>query len=240
MVQPLPLDLVDPGELSFIPKAFGGGAQVVLNTTNTDDIFLQLNDATAALYVQRLGESNNNNSDGSLSPLTLMSTGCYVNSTVEAMGDYNGTGVPAGDGWRDCVQACAHPATMFNSSYTFWNCLTLGAASLYQENKGLVLGDLSAAGQGLGFASVDQFNGTQILGDTVQCIKSSCTDYSLGSCSHNITTLDISDAQDMVSALFDGVHEYCSGMDSVVNSDIAGPGVCTHLPSFFFFSPLHS
>lgn len=222
MVQAIPMDLVDPGERSFIPKAFGGGAQVVLNTTNTDDILTQLYDATTALYTQRLGDNNNQ----SPSPLNLMSTGCYVNATEESL-SYNGSGVRAGDGWRDCVQACSDPGMMFNSSYTFWNCVTLGAASLYQETQGLVVGDLSTVGQSLGFESLSQFNGTQIFTDTVQCIKSSCTDYSLGSCSRNITTLDISSAQDMVSALFEGVHEYCSGMDSVVNSDIAGPGVRT-------------
>lgn len=226
MAQPVPLDLTNPGEQSFIPKAFGGGAQVVLNTTSTDDIFAQLGDATTALTAQRMGQN--------ASPLELMSTGCYVNGTMES--SYNGTGVRAGDGWRDCVQACSDPGMMFNSSYTFWNCLTLGAASLYQQTQGMTVdsGALAEVGSYLGFESLDQFNGTQILTDTVQCIKSSCQDYSLGSCSKNITTMDISAAQDMIQALFTGVQEYCQGMDSVVNSDIAGPGVC-HLPSLFPF-----
>lgn len=226
MVQPVPLDVTDPGEQSFIPKAFGGGAQVILNTTSTDDILNQLNTATAALNAQR-------DDDATPSPLELMSTGCYVNGTEES--SYDGNGVRAGDGWRDCVQACSDPGMMFNSSYTFWNCLTLGAASLYQETQGLLLdsGTVASVGQSFGFDSLEQFNGTQILTDTVSCIKSSCQDYSLGSCSKNITTLDITGSKDMVSALFNGLQEYCAGMDSVVNSDIAGPGVCklTHLDS---------
>lgn len=213
----VPMDLVTPDEQSFIPKAFGGGAQVVLNTTSTDDILDQLSAATAALDAQR--------NDQAPSPFNFMSTGCYVTGSEESASD--GNGGRAGDGWRDCVQACSDPGMMFNSSFTFWNCLTLGAASLYQETQGLVFdaGSLATVGERLGFDSLDQFNGTQILGDTLRCIKASCQDYTLGSCSKNITTLDMTGAQDQVAALFSGMQGYCAGMDSAVNSDIAGPGV---------------
>lgn len=217
MAQALSLLLVDPTEQSFIPKAFGGGTQIVLNTTSTDDILSQLSDATLKVTAQRENQAT--------TPLELMSTGCYVNGTEEAQSAEGG--VRAGDGYRDCAQACSDPGMMFNSSYTFWNCLTLGAASLYAETGDLVLdaSSVSVAGVHLGFASLADFNGTQILTDAVSCIKASCQDYSLGSCSRNTTALDILEAQDMVAALWNGVSDYCDGMDSVVNSDIAGPGV---------------
>lgn len=212
------LSLVSPNEQSFIPGAFGGGSQVVLNTTSTDDILNQLSNVHNALNAQKENQA--------AAPLDLISTGCYLNGTDESL--YNGTGVRAADGWRDCMVACSNPSTMFNSSYTWWNCLTLGAASLYQETQGMDVdaGSVSSLGETFGFESLNQFNGTQILSDSVQCIKASCQDYSLGSCSKNITTLDISGSQDKVLALFDGLQNYCSGMDSVVDSDIAGPGVC--------------
>lgn len=215
------MGLTTPQEQSFIPNAFGGGAQVVLNTTAFDDIIGQLQAVATSRQAQETNQSPG--------PVEFMSTGCYVNGTAEQSA--NGTGVRAGDGWRDCPQACSTPGMMFNSSYTFWNCLTLGAASLYQEMDGTNFDadDLAIVGQELGFQTLAEFNGTQIFSDTLSCIKSSCQDYSLGSCSKNITslTMDSLGSQDQVLELFTGLSDYCSGMDSVINTDIAGPGVRT-------------
>lgn len=76
-----------------------------------------------------------------------------------------------------------------NSSFTLWNCLTMGAAALYASSittssgqGGLTLDpdDLSTAGRDLGFSGLAQSNGTQIFADTLSCIKGSCQGYSLG------------------------------------------------------------
>lgn len=203
----VPLELVNPTQQSFVPRPFGGSAfQVVLNTTSFDDILSQLQDTAQSATAQRAGQQP--------TAISFMDQGCYTNSS-------------AGGGLRDCVSACASPALMFNSSFTLWNCLSLGAASLYASADGMTVdsADLSAVGQGLGFTSLDEFNGTQILKDTLSCIKGSCQDYSLGSCATNITMLDISGTLDSVTALFEGLQGYCDGASSIVNSDIAGPGV---------------
>lgn len=216
------VSVVNPSEQGFIPRPFGGGgSQVVLNTTSFVDILGQLNNIDQSVSAQEEGDNPG--------PISLMSTGCYINSTGEQ--DAGGNGVRAGDGYRDCVSACEDPAVMFNSSYTFWNCLTLGAASLYLDTMSLRVDstELAAAGDTMGFESLSQFNYTQIFDNALQCIKGSCQDYSLGSCSENITKLDISGSSNQAMALFDGLQDYCSGMDSVVNSDIAGPGVSAFL-----------
>ncbi|KAI7782436.1 hypothetical protein LA080_013435 [Diaporthe eres] len=207
------LELVGPEELSFVPRFGRSAFQVVLNTTSFGSIMSQLNDTAAAAAAQAAGSSQP-------PPVSLLETGCFTNSSA-------GNGRRAGDGWRDCVEACSAPSAMFNSSFTFWNCLTLGAVALYAQSDGLVLdsGQVASVGQGLGFSSLDEFNSTQILSDTVNCIKGSCQDYSLGSCTDNITSLDISGSQDKVVDLFNALQGYCDGEESIVNSDIAGPGV---------------
>lgn len=209
--------LEDLGQQSFVPRPFGGSSQVVLNTTSFSAILSQLNNVDQSLDAQQdLQEP---------APISILSTGCYLNSTSEHAAD--GAGMRAGDGYRDCPSACASPNTMFNSSYTLWNCLTLAAASVYVADQDMILdaSDLTSVGQKMGFDSLDQFNATQIFSNTLECIKGSCSDYSLGSCSKNISNLDISGAQNEVLALFNGLQGYCDGMESVVNSDIAGPGV---------------
>lgn len=213
----VPVRLEDLGQQSFIPRPFGGSAQVVLNTTSFSTILSQLNNVDQSLAAQ-----NNGQDPG---PLSILSTGCYLNTTTENAAD--GSGMRAGDGYRDCVAACADPATMFNSSYTLWNCLTLGAASAYVADYDMSVDstDLMNVGLRMGFDSLDQFNSTQIFTDALQCIKGSCSDYSLGSCSKNITTLSLDGVQNEVLALFSGLQDYCDGMESVVNSDLAGPGV---------------
>ena len=212
------LQLVGPEELSFVPRFGLSAFQVVLNTTSFGSIMSQLNDTASAAAAQ---------AGGSAQPpaVSLLDTGCFTNSSA-------GSGARAGEGWRDCVEACSAPNAMFNSSFTFWNCLTLGAVALYAQTDGLVLepGRLASVGQSLGFSSLDQFNSTQILSNTVNCIKGSCQDYSLGSCADNITNLDISGSQDKAVDLFNALQGYCDGEDSIVNSDIAGPGVRTPPP----------
>lgn len=193
---------------------FGRSAfQVVLNTTSFGSIMSQLNDTAGAAAAQMGGSSQP-------PPVSLLETGCFTNSSA-------GSGARAGEGWRDCVEACSTPSSMFNSSFTFWNCLTLGAVAMYAQSDGMVLdaGRVASVGAGLGFSSLDEFNSTQILSNTVDCIKGSCQDYSLGSCTDNITTLDISGSQDKVVDLFNALQGYCDGEESIVNSDIAGPGV---------------
>ncbi|KAK7734220.1 hypothetical protein SLS53_007868 [Cytospora paraplurivora] len=222
----VPLELVNPTQQSFVPRPFGGSAfQVVLNTTSFESILSQLDDTAQSAAAQRKNQQP--------PTLSLMDTGCYyyTNSSSSSTDD---DAVVSGKGWRDCAVACATPDLMFNSSFTLWNCLTLGAAALYATTTttssgqgGLTLDpdDLLTVGQDLGFSSLAQFNGTQIFEDTLSCIKGSCQDYSLGSCADNITSLDISGAQDEVTALYEGLQGYCDGASSIVNSDIAGPGV---------------
>lgn len=206
------LELIGPEELSFVPRFGRSAFQVVLNTTSFGSIVSQLNDVGTAAAAQAGGSQP--------PPVSLLETGCFTNSSA-------GSGARAGEGWRDCVEACSTPSAMFNSSFTFWNCLTLGAVALYAQSGGMALDSASVAtvGQGLGFSSLDQFNSSQILDNTVNCIKGSCQDYSLGSCTDNITTLDISGSQDKVNDLFSALQGYCDGEESIVNSDIAGPGV---------------
>lgn len=223
MVQNASLKIINPSQQSFVPGAFGGAAQVVLNTTSFDDILSQLNNVAQTYDAQAGGDV--------VAPISLVSTGCYANATSEdAYASAGGEGVRDGAGYRDCAAACASPATMFNSSYTFWNCLTLGAASQYVQDQGLAVdaGDVAGVGADMGFAALDQFNATQILDDTLTCIRGSCQDYSLGTCSDGIAQLNISDAENPVMALFVGLQDYCGGMDDVVDSDIAGPGVSVH------------
>lgn len=207
------LELVGPEELSFVPRFGRSAFQVVLNTTSFGSIMSQLNDTATAAAAQAAGSLEP-------PPVSLLETGCFTNSSA-------GNGRRAGEGWRDCVEACSTPSAMFNSSFTFWNCLTLGAVALYAQSEGMVLdqGQMATVGQGLGFSSLDEFNSTQILSNTVNCIKGSCQDYSLGSCTDNITTLDLSGSQDKVVDLFNALEGYCDGEESIVNSDIAGPGV---------------
>lgn len=207
------LELVGPEELSFVPKFGRAAFQVVLNTTSFGSIMSQLNDTAAARDAQAAGALQP-------PPVSLLETGCFTNSSA-------GTGARAGEGWRDCVEACSTPSSMFNSSFNFWNCLTIGAVALYAQSDGMVLnsGAVATVGQGLGFSSLDEFNSTQIFANTVDCIKGSCQDYSLGSCTDNVTTLDISGSQDKVVDLFNALQNYCDGEESIVNSDIAGPGV---------------
>ncbi|KAK2614207.1 hypothetical protein N8I77_001053 [Diaporthe amygdali] len=208
----VPLELVGPEELSFVPRFGRSAFQVVLNTTSFGSIISQLDDVAQSAAAQASAQQP--------PPISLLETGCFTNSSA-------GNGLRAGEGWRDCVEACSTPASMFNSSFTFWNCLTIGAVALYAQTDGMVLDSAKVAsvGQGLGFSSLDEFNSTQILSNTVNCIKGSCQDYSLGSCTDNITTLDISGSQDKVTDLFSALQGYCDGEESVVNSDIAGPGV---------------
>ncbi|KAF3767123.1 hypothetical protein M406DRAFT_328223 [Cryphonectria parasitica EP155] len=217
MVYSVPVTLVNPGEQSFLPNAFGGSAQVILNTTSFSDVLGQLGTVSQISKTQHDG--------GSPAPLTLMLTGCYVNASSESAVD--GAGTRAGSGYRDCTTACSDVSMMFNSSYTLWNCLTLAAASQYVDDQVLILDsdELATAGDSMGFSDLGQFNATSIFSNTLQCIQSSCQDYSLGSCTKNITTLDISRVSDQVSALYNGLQTYCDGMDSAINSDIAGPGV---------------
>lgn len=208
------LELVNPTQQTFIPRPFGGSAfQVVLNTTSFDAIVSQLQDTALSASTHR--------NDQQAPTISFMDQGCYTNSSID------GDGVATGEGWRDCVSACSSPELMFNSSFTLWNCLTLGAASLYASTDGMVVdsGDLATVGQGLGFSSLDQFNGTQILRDTMSCIKGSCQDYSLGSCSDNITRLAIDGGLGSITAMYEGLQGYCDGASGIVNSDIAGPGV---------------
>ncbi|KUI68946.1 hypothetical protein VM1G_04358 [Cytospora mali] len=210
----VPLELINPTQQSYVPRPFGGSAfQVVLNTTSFETILSQLKDTAQSASAQ--------SSNQQPPTISFVDTGCYTNSSTD------GNGVATGAGWRDCVSACSTPALMFNSSFTLYNCLTLGAAALYASSDGMVVdsGDLSTVGLGLGFSTLSQFNGTQILKDALSCIKGSCQDYSLGSCSTNITTLDISGNKDSVTALFEGLQGYCDGASSIINSDIAGPGV---------------
>lgn len=218
MVYSVAVALENVAEQSFAPRPFGGGpSQIILNTTSFSSIIGQLNNVAQSRNAQEGGYEPG--------PLSILSTGCFLNATSEnaAQGD----GTRAGDGFRDCAAACSQPGTMFNSSYTFWNCLTLAAASVYVEEMNMIVDDesLAEAGAQMGFDSLDSFNATQIFDDTLQCIKGSCENYNLGSCSTNITFLDISGAQDEVLALWSGLQGYCGGMESVVNSDIAGPGV---------------
>lgn len=227
MVAPAVFALMTPGEQSFIPRPFGGGtAQMVLNTTSFASILGQLGTVAQARREQLSGISP--------LPIPLLDTGCALNATSERITTTGGNGVRGGDGvYRDCVAACAEPGIMFNSSYTFYNCLTLGAASWYHSNNSLTIdaAQLADAGADLGFASLNDFNATQIFGNALSCIKSSCQDYSLGSCDEAITTLDVSDAADKVLGMYVGLEGYCDGMTSVVNSDIAGPGVSYSLRS---------
>ncbi|KAJ4387113.1 hypothetical protein N0V93_007701 [Gnomoniopsis smithogilvyi] len=216
MSNSVPVRLEDLGQQSFIPRPFGGRSQVVLNTTSFSAILSQLNNVDQSLAAQENLEEPG--------PLSILSTGCYLNATSENAAD--GSGMRAGDGYRDCPAACADPSTMFNSSYTLWNCLTLGAASAYVADYDLSVNsaDLTSVGLRMGFDSLDQFNATQIFYDALQCIKGSCSDYSLGSCSKNVTGLTLDGVQNEVLTLFNGLQSYCSGMESVVNSDLAGPG----------------
>ncbi|ROW13978.1 hypothetical protein VPNG_04097 [Cytospora leucostoma] len=223
----VPLELVNPTQQSFVPRPFGGSAfQIVLNTTSFESILSQLDDTAQSAAAQRENQQP--------PTLSLMDTGCYYYTNSSSSSADDEDAVVSGQGWRDCAIACATPELMFNSSFTLWNCLTLGAAALYATAittttglGGLTLDpdDLSTVGQDLGFSSLSQFNGTQIFADTLSCIKGSCQDYSLGSCDDDITSLDISGSQDEVTALYEGLQGYCDGTSSIVNSDIAGPGV---------------
>lgn len=219
MVYNVGFDVIDASQQNFVPGAFGAASQVVLNTTSFDDILAQLQNVVQSYEAQQEGANP--------PTLSLISTGCYTNATSEQAEGGTGVETGTGTGYRDCAAACSDPAEMFNSSYTFWNCLTLGAASLYVNDQDLIIdtASLADAGATMGFDGLDQFNSTQIFKNAIQCITGSCQDYSLGSCSSNISTLDISGASNQVLALYDGLQDYCAGMDSVVNSDIAGPGV---------------
>ncbi|CAN8102469.1 unnamed protein product [Discula destructiva] len=217
MVYSIAVTLENLAEQGFAPRPFGGSSQVVLNTTSFSSILSQLHNVDQSFNAQE--------SDDEPGPLSLLETGCYLNSTSEAAMD--GGGQRAGDGFRDCAAACADPSTMFNSSFTLWNCLTLAAASVYVADLDMIIDadSLMHAGGSMGFDNLDQFNSTQIFDDTLKCITGSCQDYSLGSCSTTITTLNISTAENEVIALWSGLLSYCDGLESVVNSDIAGPGV---------------
>lgn len=217
MVFNVSINVVTPGQQSFLPGAFGSASQVVLNTTSFDDIIAQINNVAVSLDAQKNGENP--------APISLLSMGCYANASSELAA--TGAGVRAGDGFRDCATACADPEIMFNSSYTFWNCLTLGATAQYAQDDGLAIEPdrLDAVGRRMGFESLDVFNASQIFGDALSCIQGSCQDYSLGSCTSSISTMNLDGVQDKARALFEGLQDYCTGMDDVVDSDIAGPGV---------------
>lgn len=226
MVTNVSIAVVVPGQQSFVPGAFGGASQVVLNTTSFDDILAQIHNVGQSLAAQRNGSSDP-------APITLVSTGCYLNASAELAAGDGAAGVRASDGfYRDCATACASPEIMFNSSYTFWNCMTLGATTQYIERQGLAVDgdDLDAVGSRMGFERLSQFNSTQIFSDALSCIKGSCQDYSLGSCTSDVATMDISGVTNQAEALFNGLQGYCTGMDDVVDSDIAGPGVSGGVP----------
>ncbi|PSR77102.1 hypothetical protein BD289DRAFT_445831 [Coniella lustricola] len=232
-VNAVSIELIDPGQQSFLPRPFGGSAQIVLNTTSFDDIILQLSDVAQASETQLAEQAASNtpttssSSSSSIGALSILSSGCYINSTAEAAAANSNGWAVGGNYYKDCAAACANPSLMFNSSYTLWNCLTLAAASQYVGSGQLTIdtSELTTAGASMGFTSLADFNATQIFEDTTNCIKASCQDYSLGSCSSNVTDLEIGGSANQAMALYHGAKDYCSGMDSAVNSDIAGPGV---------------
>ncbi len=199
------LHVLDPEMLQFIPRPFGSLFQVVINATSFSSIVAQLHEVLNSAQLQQ--------DDQDAPPISLLTGSCFTNN-----GSYHGP---------NCTSACADPATMFNSSFTFFNCLTLGAATVLSEAGDISITDdsVAVAGDHLGFDGLETFDGKQILEDTLMCVKASCQDYSLGACDMNINLLNISSSVDPVTDLYNGLQSYCSGAASIVNSDIAGPGV---------------
>jgi hypothetical protein len=132
-------------------------------------------------------------------------------------------------------QACTDPSSLLAPS-NLHICITLaGAAFLVQNGKYAV--DLIDAetNRTLGLWAVPDltaFNATGLLREVAQCLPESCIVSALGECAEEERSLgSIEPRVENLEAISSVLGHYCESMQVAINSDIAGPGVCS-LSSF--------
>lgn len=136
----------------------------------------------------------------------------------------------------NCTQACSDPRLLFEPS-TFATCMQLATAALWiADNRTSVdLTDVYSRklSESLSFTeSLTDFNGSLVLENMVLCSVAACRNKGQGACSNEIMNLkDITVRTGNLLQITTALARYCEHADSVVNEDIAGPGV---LMSYIF------
>ncbi|KAH8839352.1 hypothetical protein MCOR27_003806 [Pyricularia oryzae] len=136
----------------------------------------------------------------------------------------------------NCTQACSDPRLLFEPT-TFATCMQLATASLWIADNRTKMDPADEysrkLSETLSFKSdLTDFNGSSVIQNMVSCSVAACRNKGKGACSDEIMDLkDITVRTDNLLQIATALARYCDHADSVVNEDIAGPGV---LMSYIF------
>ncbi|KLU86064.1 hypothetical protein MAPG_05083 [Magnaporthiopsis poae ATCC 64411] len=136
----------------------------------------------------------------------------------------------------NCTLACMQPRLLFEPT-TFATCIQLATAAVFVEaGQAQVDGGHDATRKTSQELAIPRdltgFNGTKVLTDMVSCAVAACKNKGNGACSKEIVNLGNTPIEPgSLRTLHDALEKYCDHADSVVNEDVAGPGV---LMSYIF------
>ncbi|GAW20260.1 hypothetical protein ANO14919_097590 [Xylariales sp. No.14919] len=151
-------------------------------------------------------------------------------SNITLIYDYDGAGHGVAANYSS---ACSIDSTMFGSTTTFLNCLTLGITAILLENGLIDLETYSVrdVDDRLQFGNLTNFDGWAVLRDVNSCISSTCQNTSTTVCDWRVHG-NLTEAQDpkynateKLQRLYMGLNQYCTGGGARPNSDVIGPGV---------------
>lgn len=139
----------------------------------------------------------------------------------------------------NCSAVCADPSSMFSTSQTIMNCLTVSVASVLVESGDLTLNNDSVARAdgrllfGYKENGTVGFNAISALGAFADCASGVCEEKDGGTCDDALqdrigtlsTGLRGKDRLGAVNTMVDVLTSYCEGADRSLDADISGPGV---------------
>lgn len=170
----------------------------------------------------------------------------FVNSQNESYMSINlfPNGCLVGRGTSNCTLACQDPTYLFNSTYNVANCLTLATVAVAAPADAMITIE-DGSPSALSFFEdkhVAQVYADSVLNNLITCTSAVCNGSSgAGSCSsslkNNLSQWDATKgtANGNLSQIIDILNggsdymanNFCGGVETTVNGDIAGPGVRT-------------
>ncbi|KAI3318291.1 hypothetical protein HD806DRAFT_317365 [Xylariaceae sp. AK1471] len=153
-----------------------------------------------------------------------------VYSPVPYIFQFNPLDCNTTSGTRNCTEACRDNTALFTPT-NLHVCSMLASASLLVANKTLSL-DLSnettsQVAEEWQVPNLTAFDGAGVIGNISECIYRSCiTAPDVGRCNGSVASLAARPiTASSMSTLIQTLDHYCQSPNSVLNTDIAGPGV---------------
>lgn len=154
--------------------------------------------------------------DPGLEPTVLLETGCTT------------------DDWQtpNCTRTCSDATAMFGSAENLWNCVSLASVAMAVASGNDTVDDDNVKEMNELFhigGTLADFDGRNVFAHVRECFLQSCADSTYGRCTPRLADFRYNPIDQFNWVDFSHIIQewYCDHRELGIDSDIAGPGVCT-------------